>query len=397
MPRYFWPVGAMLGTQIAGAATLSTVPVLAPEIAAELGVDTSLVGIYTGIVFVASTLILTTSGWLIERLGAVRVNQLAVVCSGAALLLVLVPFLPVIALAAVLVGLGYGPNTPASSQVLSQVVTPRRRALAFSIKQSGAPIGGVLAGLLLPFLVVVTDWRVALTVIVGFALLAAIVVQPLRRRLDDARRHWTSKSVSPGAAMRVVLKDSKLRNLTLGAVLMMVAHSCYQTFYVAYLVEAVGLTLVGAGVHFAVLQTAGALSRIALGWWVDRIGTATQTLVAVPVLGACITLVVANIQADWPVLLFGTVSILAGVGSSGFYGVFLAEIVRAGAGHPVGFATGGALFFVYWAIAAGPMMFWALVMLSGSYQPALWAVAVLCLAAAGVFHRMRYVVAPTSE
>ena len=40
----------MLGTQIAGAATLSAVPVLAPEIAAELGVDASLVGVYTGIV-----------------------------------------------------------------------------------------------------------------------------------------------------------------------------------------------------------------------------------------------------------------------------------------------------------------------------------------------------------
>ena len=90
MAKYFWPLGGMLGTQIAGAATLATVPVLAPEIAA------------------------------------------------------------------VLVGVGYGPNTPSSSQVLSQVVPERRRAFAFSIKQSGAPIGGVLAGLLLPFLVVVS-------------------------------------------------------------------------------------------------------------------------------------------------------------------------------------------------------------------------------------------------
>ena len=345
MPRYLWPVGGMLGTQIAGAATLSTVPVLAPEIAAQLGVEASLVGVYTGILFAASTLVLTTSGWLIQRFGAVRVNQLAVACSGAALLLVLFPSLPVLALAAVLVGVGYGPNTPSSSQVLSQVVPPRRRALAFSFKQSGAPIGGVLAGLLLPFIVVVADWRVALAVIVIVALSAAILVQPLRRRLDIPREERVGgASVSPRSAMRVVLKDPKLRSLTLGAVFMMVAHSCYQTFYVAYLVEGVGMTLVGAGVHFAILQVAGALSRVALGWWVDRIGAARRTLVGIALLGAFMTLVVAAIEADWPVLALGAVSLLAGVGSSGFYGVFLAEIVRGGARHQVGFTTGGALF-----------------------------------------------------
>ena len=108
------------------------------------------------------------------------------------------------------------------------------------------------------------------------------------------------------------------------------------------------------------------------------------------------TRVVDNIRADWPVLVLGAVSLLAGLGSSGFYGVFLAESVRVGTGHHVGFATGGALFFVYWAIAGGPMMFWALVALSGSYQPALWVVAVLCLVAAGVFRRMRVVVAETT-
>ena len=389
MPRYLWPVGGMLGTQIAGAATLSTVPVLAPEIAAQLGVEASLVGVYTGILFAASTLVLTTSGWLIQRFGAVRVNQLAVACSGAALLLVLFPSLPVLALAAVLVGVGYGPNTPSSSQVLSQVVPPRRRALAFSFKQSGAPIGGVLAGLLLPFIVVVADWRVALAVIVIVALSAAILVQPLRRRLDIPREERVGgASVSPCSAMRVVLKDPKLRSLTLGAVFMMVAHSCYQTFYVAYLVEGVGMTLVGAGVHFAILQVAGALSRVALGWWVDRIGAARRTLVGIALLGAFMTLVVAAIEADWPVLALGAVSLLAGVGSSGFYGVFLAEIVRGGARHQVGFTTGGALFFVYWAVAAGPLMISAIVGLSGSYQPALWVVAALCLVAAFVFRRI---------
>ena len=387
MPRYFWPVGGMLGTQTAGAATLATVPVLAPEIAAELGVDASLVGVYTGILFAASTLVLTTSGWLIQRLGPVRLNQLAIVFSAAGLLLVLFPAMPVIAAAAVLVGIGYGPHTPSSSQVLSLVVPERRRALAFSIKQSGAPIGGVIAGLLLPFIVLLADWRAALMVIVMVALLAAILVEPLRRGLDRDRGTVEGSSVSPVAAMRFVLADTRLRRLTLGAVLMMVAHSCYQAFYVAYLVEGVGLDLVRAGAYFAILQTASALSRVALGWLVDRIGAARQTLIWVATVGAFTTLAVSGFQQDWPVIVLSLLSMLAGVGSSGFYGVFLAEIARTRAPHEVGFATGGVLFFLYWAMAAGPLMIAAIVALSGSYQPALWLVAALCLVAVRVFRR----------
>lgn len=388
MPRYFWPVGGMLATQTAGAAALATVPVLAPEIAAELGVDASLVGVYTGILFAASTLVLTTSGWLIQRVGPVRLNQLAIVFSAAALLLVLFPAIPVIALAAVLVGVGYGPHTPPSSQVLSLVVPERRRALAFSIKQSGAPIGGVLAGLLLPFVVVVADWRSALIVIVVVALLAAVMVEPLRRALDGDRGRTDGSSVSPLSAMRFVLADPRLRSLTSGAVLMMVAHSCYQAFYVAYLVEGVGMSLVSAGAYFAILQTASALSRVALGWLVDRIGTARRVLIGVALLGAMTTLVVSSFSGDWPVMALSIVSMLAGVGSSGFYGVFLAEISRTKAPHQVGFATGGVLFFLYWAMAAGPLMISAMVALSGSYQPALWVVAALCLVAAMVFRRV---------
>ena len=93
-------------------------------------------------------------------------------------------------------------------------------------------------------------------------------------------------------------------------------------------------------------------------------------------------------RGDWSVMALSVVSLLAGVGSSGFYGVFLAEIVRMGRGHEVGFTTGGALFFVSWAVAAGPLMISAIVGLSGSYQPALLVVAALCLLAASVFRRI---------
>ena len=180
---------------------------------------------------------------------------------------------------------------------------------------------------------------------------------------------------------------SILRYLTAGGCLMMLCHACYQTFYVAYLVEGVGLDLVTAGMLFAALQTAGALSRIGMGWLVDRFGTARRTLVSIALLGAVATLVTAMLSADWSLLVLSGASVMAGIGSSGWYGVFLAEIARRGEGHQVGHTTGGALFFIYWATALGPLMMSFVVGVSGSYAPALWLIAGFCAAAAVTFHR----------
>ena len=73
----------------------------------------------------------------------------------------------------------------------------------------------------------------------------------------------------------------------------------------------------------------------------------------------------------------------AGIGTAGWYGVFLAEIARQAPSERVGIATGGALFFVYAAICVGPLVFTATVSIAGGYPAAFW------LRSRGVAHRDR--------
>src|SRR5262249_57172944 len=49
-----------------------------------------------------------------------------------------------------LLGLAYGPAPPAGSEILMRHSPRSRRALIFSTKQAGAPLGSAVAGLLLP-------------------------------------------------------------------------------------------------------------------------------------------------------------------------------------------------------------------------------------------------------
>lgn len=82
------------------------------------------------------------SGHFIARHGAIRVSRTGVLICGSGITLVALPppsALPLLALAPIVVGLGYGAITPASSEVLARTARPRRMALVFSIKQTGAP------------------------------------------------------------------------------------------------------------------------------------------------------------------------------------------------------------------------------------------------------------------
>ena len=108
-------------TSLAGTATA----VLAPAVARDAGVAPALVGVFVGLVYSGAMAASLLSGHAIERLGPIRVSQLCVLlCAGG---LALVPLatgsavsIAALVVGAVVIGLGYGPITPASSQVLAR-------------------------------------------------------------------------------------------------------------------------------------------------------------------------------------------------------------------------------------------------------------------------------------
>ena len=376
------PLAGMLFTQTSALMSLVTVPVLATEIAAETGISASYVGLFTSLIFGAAMFSSAASGGVIHRLGPVRTNQLGLVFSATALLFTLTANPWCLALSAVLIGAGYGPNTPSGSEVLGRVTPPRMRGLVFSIKQSGAPLGAMAGGLILPAMVVIGDWRVAVATGALIVYAAAVAIEPLRTRIDTGTRGGgPRRRASMLHAVRATLADPALRRLTVAAFVLMTVHTCFQTFTVAFLVEHVGLGLTAAGGLFAVLSVAGAISRVGLGWLSDRLSRARGLLVALSLGASASCALTATFTGEWSIAALVLACAFAGIGTAGWYGVFLAEIARLAPSERVGLATGGALFFVYAAICAGPLAFTAAVSITGSYPPAFWLGAAVSLVA----------------
>lgn len=381
MPTVLAPLAAMMLVQTMTAMALVIVPVLAPEIAASLDVDTATVGLHQSIAFAGAACLALLSGSLVLRHGGVRVNQASVVLSAAGVGLAVTGAVPVVALGAVLAGMGYGLATPGASHVLARVTPPARRGLVFSVKQSAVPLGGLIAGVLFPPVAERFGWVWAIVLACCMVLSAALLIQPLRARLDDDRNPAHRVRINaPGQSIRLVLATPRLRPLALVAFSFGAMQLSLFAFFVTYLVERVGLDLVTAGLLFSVMQGAGFVARVGWGWVSDRWVSARPLLAG---LGAGImatTVVATTFSEAWSLAGLAAASAALGLTAVGWNGIYLAEVARVVPTGKVGLATGGVLMFTFLGVVLGPSSFGAVLALTGSYGAAFIAIDALVLA-----------------
>ena len=383
-----WPLAAVSLVQAMTMMAVVTVPVMAPALAADLGVDTSRVGLYPSIAFAGAAMLTVLSGSLVRRHGGVRVNQASLALTAAGLAATLSGSIALIALGALLVGGGYGLATPGASHVLARVAPAECRGLVFSIKQSAVPMGGLLAGLIVPPVVELAGWRAGVATVAAMVGLAAIAIQPLRARLDDDRDPRFPVGVRASwHSVSLVLGAPALRAMVLVAFTFAALQLSLFAFLVTYLVERVGLTLVVAGTVFAVMQAAGMVARIAWGWMSDHVIAARPLLALIGAGAVASALLAAGFSAGWPLAAIMATAAALGATAVGWNGVYLAEIARVVPLQQVGAATGGTLMFTFVGIMVGPSSFGAIVALTDSYAAALAALAAPVLIAVIVLVR----------
>ncbi|MFD0387930.1 MFS transporter [Tistrella bauzanensis] len=117
-----------------------------------------------------------------------RTLQLALLACTAGMLVCQIGTAPALIGGAVLVGLAYGPVTPAGSLLLTFTIPVRRFGLAFSINRTGVPGGIALAGLILPRTSQAYGWHPSLAGIAAVALAAALALQAGRHLDRPIRR-----------------------------------------------------------------------------------------------------------------------------------------------------------------------------------------------------------------
>jgi len=365
----WWPLLLTLVIQAMVAMALLSLPVVAPVVAQTLQVSPALVGLYVSVTYAGAMVATLMGGATVARMGAIRVSQWGLVLCALGLILCAVPWMPCMVLGAVLIGLGYGPITPASSHLLARTTPKHQMSLVFSIKQTGVPLGSMLAGAVVPPLALLGNWQLSLVAVAGVCLLCAWVSQSLRAELDsdrqpDTRIRWGSL-IEP---IRLVLAHRSLLTMASCSFMFSMVQLSLTTYLVTFLHDDLSYGLVAAGLALSVTQLGGIGGRVVWGYVADRWLGARRMLLLLASMMALGALASAFLTTDTPHAV--VIAILVGFGASaiGWNGVYLAEVARRAPPGMASMATGGTLAFTFLGVVVGPPMFGALSGLFGTYR-----------------------------
>lgn len=271
---------------------------------------------------------------------------------------------------AFIIGLGYGPSTPAGSEVLMRAVPRHRRATIFSVKQAGVPLGGVIAGAFLPpialhFGGIGAAFLVAASIAIGAALLA-------RRRefaMAAPARRPSGKAMlgAPAAMWRLILHTPRLRRLAFVGLGLGAAQGVTLSYFPVYLSDAAGWPIAAVGLAFAVLQGVGIPGRIAAGWMADRGGNAEAALGWLALASAGTMLALATFGPESPQWWVLAVAAAAGLTVISWNGVFLLGLSEAAPQGRVAESTAGGTFVLFAGYVLSPLAAQAIFVLTGGY------------------------------
>ena len=365
-PGWVSALSAMIIVQMATAFLTRVTPTIAPAMSAELGWSDAVIGYLSSISTVGSIAFLVMGAPIMRRFGSVRALQLGLALGIFGLCFLLPPLLPVAMAGAFLIGLGYGPSSPAGSDVLHRIAPPRHHALIFSLKQAGVPAGGIVAAY---------GWRASLLFSAALVVAVILVVQPMRRQLDAGRDQ--GQSLAPGAFLSLGNVLEPLRALRASTSVMRIAavgaclaigQGIWFAYLITFAVSELGYDLRAAGLAFAVMQATGVLGRVLLGWLADRMRASVRLLAFVCLASGATSLALMLATPAWPSWLLYALAAVAGITVSSWNGVQIAEIARRSPSGLIREAASGATIVVFLGYVVGPLSFALLVAATGRFD-----------------------------
>ena len=375
IPLWVLALSTTLGMQSIASFLDQSLPIIAPLLTARAGLAPERIGIISSLSALGVILFLVFGGPVLARLGPVRMLQIGTLTAVCGLAIAATGWWPLLVIAAIMMGLGYGPSPPAGNRILAATVPARHRSLIFSIKQAGAPLGGALAGVILAPTAVGWGWQAALAISISIGVLAAVIITPTARRLNFERE--PDRPVGPSALFNprsvaapfLLLKESPSLLIVTGLAFSFAAvQGSLFSFSVTYLTLDRHMPLTQAGFAYAAMQFSGVFARVFLGWLADRTGRPSLNLSVQALIAAAMVVLYGFLPEEPSIATVAVVCGAAGFFAASWNGIYMAEIVRLSPAKLITETTSSSTVMVFLGYMSGPTIFSLLVSWSGSYR-----------------------------
>src|SRR5215467_13037275 len=293
--RYRWYALAVTTfTQAAAAAVTSALGPIAPLIMTEFAISRAQVGLVQTSIYLSGTLSAMVGGRIADRAGERSALIASGLITGAASVAagLVGPFWAFLVVAFV-VGIGTGVQNPAGSAAVMRWFPPRRRAFAMGIRQTGVPVGGVLAATAWPWIATHWGWRTSYMLAGVMACLGTALIALSYR--DPARE---SGHGSGTRSLRDLMTDRRLWLLALTYNGQIVAQYSVTVYLVLFFHEALGLSLIAASGLLALVNVVAIGGRIGWGLVSDNLFGGARRPVLLIIIG--LTLVGVLLAAALP-------------------------------------------------------------------------------------------------
>ena len=372
-------VSTMSIQSIATASTV-TLSAIAPLVAAAIGMPSSFIGTYVCFIYIGAAFAAVAGGTMVTRYGGIHVSQGCLILAAIGLMLSAVANFWCICLGGLLLGLSYGPITPASSDILAHTVPKERMGFVFSLKQTAVPLGSALAGFIVPSVALwANNWQAGPHVMAIFALSVALLVLYHRSSLDDhfdPRSRFSIHTVLN--ALRLVTSQAGLRRMCIVSFVYNGTQMCVFSYLVSFMVEDISIPIVLAGMALSAASIGGMCGRLFWGIFADWIHSPRLTLSLLGFLMAAMLVSVGFFSPQTATILLLAVCFCLGGSAIGWNGVYLAHVARIAPEGKAGVATGGTLFFTFAGAIFLPLIFGVFHTTFGQYFESFYATAALC-------------------
>ncbi|MDT3496764.1 MFS transporter [Bacillus toyonensis] len=259
-----------------------------------------------------------------------------------------------------LVGMFYSVSQPGGSKVIIKWFSKENRGLAMGIRQAGIPIGGVLAGVLIPLLVIKYNLSYTIHVIGSICIIGGLLFfifyQDLCvRKEGEQERIKTSFWVQ----LKAVMHKKELYPIYITGICMISLQMVLVGHFINFLVMEQSITPILAGKVFSVMFFSGMVGRITLAAVSDLFYKGNRRIplfISVCTSIGFILMLVMSIHTITSEFLY-VVSALLGFFSISWFSLFIIEVAEMASEESVGMKVSFALTLNQIAIIVAPVLF----------------------------------------
>jgi MFS family permease len=356
-----------LGVTASSFLFINGVAFLIPSLQARRGIPLTEAGLLSSMPSWGMVVTLVLWGCLLDRVGERTVLTVgSALTAAAAYAAASAHSMVLIGIYLFLGGMAAASCNVAGGRLVSAWFPPQQRGLAMGIRQTAQPLGIALGALVMPELAE-RGPRSGLMFLALMCSVAAVasaigIVDPPRKSRDKATGEELASPYRGSFA---------LWRIHAVAGLLMMPQTMTVTFMLVWLMHHHGWSVAAAGGLITLCQMLGALGRIAVGRWSDRVGSRLRPVRTVAIAAALILFLLAltdNSGSGYAVLLMAALSVIA-VLDNGLEATAITEFAGPfWSGRALGMQNTTQRMMA----AAGPPLFGALIM--AAEYPAAWAI-----------------------